>query len=329
MGNSTRTLQDIVDVTAVLGDISPQANPSGYGPKTTLAIGTRTMRAMIAKRFNWKWNSEIAAPFYTNSWQQDYPVLGLTNIGWLEDYYFVDINNSQVPPPQWPGRVERDLPAVGQSLYAVWQGPSHVAWRYNRLLNTGTWPGAGVIYYPLLGQTPARQNAPMAITDVNKNILILTTPGTTGTIAPSAPSLSAESTTVTDGTCVWTVVNPYGQGWRAWPLPPASGPVYQCIVTYQKQAPTFTDLEQTLDPIPDDYSHYFETGFKAYCHEYSQNPDDRAKFPQLQMQWLGAMQEEMAQGQREAEAYGLVPAANPVADVYGYRRNPNDPSTPI
>src|SRR5215469_13658736 len=174
MGNSTRTLQDIVDVTAVLGDISPQANPSGYGPKTTLAIGTRTMRAMIARRFNWKWNSEIAPPFLTNSWQQDYPSLGLTDIGWLEDYYFIDINNSHVPPPQWPARVERDLPAVGQILYAVWQGPSHVAWRYNRLLKTGVWPGPAVVYYPLLGQTQARQNAPMAILDGNNNILILT-----------------------------------------------------------------------------------------------------------------------------------------------------------
>lgn len=328
MGNSTRSIQDVIDLIAVLGDISPQANPSGYGPKVALRIANLVMMDLIASRFNWKWNSTLGKPFLTNTWQQDYPQIGLSNIGWGEDCFWVDINNSILPKPLDGMFMVRKLPPVSQIISTQW--PQWISWDYNKNLNYGVWPGAGKLYSPLLGTTPTPQNGPMAFVDANGNILTLTTFGTTGNTAPAAPQGSIEGATVTDGSCIWTVVNPLGMGWRVWPLPPATGPVWQINPTYQETAVPIVTLDQMLDPIPDDYSQHFDVGFKVYCHEYSSNPADREAAIKMKINWLASMDTAAKQGDREASGYGLIPAARPVASVYGRsgRRNPMDPLRP-
>jgi hypothetical protein len=328
MGNSTRTLLDVIDQIAPIGDISPLAMPSGYGPSMALKIGNKTMRTMIARRFNWKWNSVLATPFLTNSWQQDYPQIGLSNVGWLESCFWVDINNTVLPKPHDQIYVNRDLPVVAQVFSTT--PATHINWDYNQKFQFGAWPGAGSVYAPLLNATISPQNGPMAIKDVNGNILTLTTFGTTGNTAPSLAAGSQEGATVTDGSCVWTCCNPLGQGWRLWPLPPSSGPVYQINPIYQLRAPTFTDLAQMLDPIPDDYSQWFEVGYKAYAMEYSTDPQKRNESDRELLKWQVAMDDACKQGDKEVSGYGLIPAARPVASVYGdgTRRNPMDPLRP-
>jgi hypothetical protein len=328
MGNSTRSLQDIVDEIAPIGDVSPLAMPSGYGPTLALKIGNRTMRALLAKRFNWKWNSVLAPTFLTNSWQQDYPQINMTNVGWLEDCFWVDINNTVTPKPVSGMYVNRDLPVVAQ-VYATTPA-THIQWRYNSQLRYGVWPGAGSVYMPLLGAGITPQNGPMAFIDANGNILTLTTFGTTGSAAPAAPAASLAGVTVNDGSVVWTVCNPLGQGWRIWPLPPSSGPVYQINPIFQLRPPTFLTLQDMLDPIPDDYSQWFETGYKANAMEFSTNPANRVASEKELLKWMAAMDDAAKQGDREVSGYGLVPAARPVSDIYGdgTRRNPMDPLRP-
>jgi hypothetical protein len=328
MGNSTRPLQDVIDQIAPIGDISPLAMPSGYGPTMAMKIGNKAMRGLIAKRFNWKWNRKLGKPFLTNSWQQDYPQIGLSDVAWLEDGFWVDINNTVVPKPQDRIYVNRDLPSVAQVF--VTTPVTNLNWDYNQNLQYGAWPGAGKVYAPLLGATISPQNGPMAIVDANGNILTLTGFGTTGNAAPSLPAASTEGTTVTDGTATWTCCNPLGQGWRVYPLPPSSGPVYQINPTYQLRPPTFTDLGQMLDPIPDDYSQWFEVGYKAFAMEYSTDPQKRNDAEREQFKWLAAMDDACKQGDKEVSGYGLIPAARPVASVFGNsgRRNPMDPLRP-
>lgn len=329
MGNSTKTLQDVIDIVKAIPDISPQANPSGYGPKIAIEIGNKVMRDLMARPFNWKWNSTTLDPIYTNSYQQDYPLIGVKNIGWLEQYWYVDINSTQIPPPSYPGYCDRDLPVASRAAWGnVWTGPDKICWRYNKNLVYGVWPGAQKVYAPLIGTVPTPQNPPMAIKDANRNILTLTTFGTTGNAAPLLAVGAAEGQTITDGTCVWTVCDPNSQGLRVFNLPPGGGPVFQCNLDMQARAVPFTDLSQTLDPIPDDYSQYFETGYMAYSHVYSSNPADRAKSESLILGWKNEMLESQKQGEREPNSFGLVPTAQPVANLFGWRRNPMDPMRP-
>jgi hypothetical protein len=337
VGNSTISVQDIIDRVAVAGDTSPQANPGAYGAKVCLALANNTMSDLLSERFNWKWNSKNAQPFYTNSFQQDYPQVGLTDVEWLEMFQWIDINNTALPKPisrASDTQVVRDLPR--QSLWAAQCGwPTQLCWMYNKDLSYGVWPGANVTYGALItaaGQVS--QNPPMAILDANGNILVLTTPNpastwVTGSTAPVLAANSAEGMTVADGSCVWTVAGPLSQGWRVWPLPGATGPVYQMQVKYQTIPTRFTALNNLLSPIPDNYSQYFERGFEAYCMSKSPDPNVRARFDKALDLWLSNMAQAAKQGDKEQSAYGLVPGSFPMDWAYpGGLRNPKNPATP-
>src|ERR1700727_829173 len=175
-----------------------------------LDLATQVMADIACERFNWKWNRADAAPFLTNSWQQDYPQLAQPNgvIGWGEDCDAIDILNTALPLPLRNLSWRRGLSRTS-SLNGWW--PGNICWMYNEDLFIGAWPGAGVTYYPLT-VSPQPQNPLMSMTDVHGNILIVTTPGVTGSVAPELPAASAEGTTVADGSVVWTCVSPTSQG---------------------------------------------------------------------------------------------------------------------
>jgi hypothetical protein len=261
------------------------------------------------------------------------------DVDWLEIFQWVDINNTSIPKPiSLPNQTYcvRSLPQVsmGQGSYG-W--PGQLAWDYNKNLSYGIWPGAGVIYYPLVRTgNVAKQNGPMAILDGNGNILVLTTPGATGSVAaatgPTAPLAArnaAEGTLVGDGGCVWTVAGPMSQGFRVWPLPGATAPSYQVQARYQMIASRFVNMQSLLNPVPDNYSQYFRRGFKAHCLGASPDPKLSAQFAQARAMWLQELVAAAKQGDREQDFYGLVPASYPMDAVYGGGlRNPRDPSQP-
>jgi len=328
MGNSTIQLQDVVDLVATQADIAPQANPSGYAAKTILTIASDTMADLIAQDFNWKWNSLNIKPFYTNGYQQDYPQLGVKNIGWFENAFWVNINDTSTPKANNQMIANSDLPVLNY----FGDVPRRVAWYYNKQLQYETWPGPNTVFQPLVTTQPGPANKPATLVDSNGNLYILTTFGTTGNTQPAAlPVNSLEGATVNDGTCVWTVVDPDGQGYRIWPNPPNNGPVFQINVSAQKKAIRFTAFDQTLDPIPDDYSQYFNIGFNAHCYRWAADRDVKARFPAMRAEWLSSMPRAAAQANRELESYGMYPATLPVADPFGRgrrRRNPQDPARP-
>jgi hypothetical protein len=323
MGNSTITLQNVVDYVVAKGIPNPTQVTGSYGPALALELACDVMADLVAERFNWKWNRVTAAPFYTNSFQQDYPQLGITNLGWLEDCDRVDINNTAIPKPLKGITCRRQLSRAS----TPWTPVSEICWMYNSQLSYGIWPGPGVTYSPLLAALVV-QNPLMSMIDQNGNLLIVTGFGTTGSVAPLAAANAAEGVTVTDGTVTWTVVAEESQGFRVNPLPGAAGPVWKMIPYYQKQAVRFLTLQTTLDPIPNDYSQYFKRGFEAYCLQASPNPGDRARFEDAHMAWLKSMDDVKKQGDREADAYALLPVSQPVENVYGWQRNPQDPSQP-
>lgn len=323
MGNSTISLQKILDRVATKGIPTPLAMASGFGQDLALSMANDVMSDIIAQRFNWKWNRKTAPSFYTNSWQQDYPLAGITNIGWLEDCDRVDINNTSLPKPLKQITVRRQLSRASAS----WAPTSDICWMYNSQLVFGTWPGPGVTFSPLVA-TQIKQNPLMSMVDANGNLLVVSGFGTTGSNAPILAANSAEGTTVADGTVTWIVVAPTSQGFRVHPLPGAAGPVWQITPYYQMKSPTFLILDQLIDPIPDDFSSHFQKGMDAYCLMASPNPGDDKRGLEAKQDWLRSLVNLCEQADREADAYAMIPQTSPVENIYAGMRNPQDPSQP-
>jgi len=335
-GNSTYSLRSVLDGLAARGMKDPSKQPSGSGLIITLEIANDAMADLISARFNWKFNSALATPFLTNSWQQDYPQIAQVNgvIGWGEDCTQTDINNTMIPKPNWRVTWRKAIPRIS-SFESFTPPPGwQIQWAYNQDLTFGTWPGAGVTFYPLLTGGPVQQNPIMSMIDSNGNYLIVTGFGTTGGSAPAAPANAPEGTNVTDGSVTWTVVSATSQGFRVWPLPNATGPVYQIAPTYQLDPPKITAMAQLMNPLPDSYIRHFRRLFRYHSLDVSQDPSDKKEYQEGQQMTEGGIPryllpilEAAKQGDKEQNSYGLVPATSPVENVWpntaGYRTADN------
>lgn len=310
MGNSTKSVQSVFDAIASEGIPDPRLGASGYGDTLAYELSNQSMADIVCERFNWKWNRATARPFVTNSWQQDYPQLAQPGgpIGWGEDCDIIDINNSVMPKPMDNMKWRRQLSRTNTSGW--W--PKNLCWMYNRELSLGAWPGAGVVYSPLITSAPQPQNPLMSMLDANGNILVVTGFGTTGTTAPAAPKGSIEGVTVHDGSVVWTVVSPDSQGFRIDRLPSATGPAFQIIPYYQLEPPVITDFEQLINPIPDSFSRFYYRLLRSECLTASANPADKARGETAKMDAMKAMEDSKEQGDKEVNIYQLVPVTSPV-----------------
>lgn len=294
----------------------PRHVPGGYGNALALEMINRVFADLLTARFNWKFNRAVATPFYTNSWQQDYPqpAQAAGPIGWGEDCDMIDINNTQIPKPLWNLTWRRGL---SRTSVQMWR-PGEICWMYNSELSFGSWPGPGVTYYPLVTSGPQGANPIMNFMDANGNILILTGFGTTGTSQPSAPAQSAEGVTVTDGGCTWTVVSGGSQGFRVDKLPNQTGPTYQINPYYQMEPPTIATFKQALNPFPDSYLRHVRRGLEAECLAASPNPADAKRGQEmlalvkgkegLIKGWVAEIVADMTgEGDKEPNVYSLVP----------------------
>jgi hypothetical protein len=320
MALSTLQLQTVYNVIAAQGIPDPRGQASGYGEDLGLNLGSRVMADLICERFNWRFNRGVAAPIYTNSWQQDYPQPAQLAgpIEWGDDCDIVNINSTTIPKPlNWDGAITwvRGLTRTSIGRYR----PGKICWMYNWELSWGTWPGANTVFHPLVTTGAVGQNPIMNFIDSNGNYLILTTFGTTGLTAPAAALAAVEGTLVPDGTCVWTVVAPTSQGFRLDVLPGAAGPVFQILPYYQLAPPLFTTFAQLLTPIPDSFSRHFQTGLEAYCLKSSPNPADRPRGDTALKLWMMAMEAMMKQGDKEQNAYGMIPQNQVPESRWGWK----------
>lgn len=292
-----------------------------------LSIANQVMTEMLRMEFNWKFNSFLVPPFQTISWQNDYVVPGITTLGWLENGVAIDINSSCIPKRKFKLEVVRDLQPTSDS----YGRPFQVCWLPNSLLQYGTWgsgatvpntnntgqtnPGPGVVYTQPLGAATTPSNPVTQIIDPNGNYQALTTFGTCGLNPPTWPAASAAvGTTTADGTCVWTVIDPYGQGFRVQLIPAQAGVVWQIMLRAQYRPPRFTSLSQFINPIPDDFSDYFKQGFVAYCYQRSPEDKVRAKFSTEYQLWIKALKDAQGQADRETESWGAYPST-PLLDT--------------
>lgn len=352
-GNSTITLSQLCDDAATLGDVSPALSTGGFSDSPALSIANDVIVAMLlggpeGQPFNWKFNRFNVPPFATISVQQDYFIPGLVTLGWLENGWATNVNQSSIPKQVVPLEVRRDLDVT----YLQTGYPDKLCWIQCDQCQTGVWgqsplgptaanpsgqtssigpsgsgllnPGANVLYTNPIGAISTPLNAATAITDPNGKLWVLTTYGTCGGTQPTWPmsplyptyqNPSTVATTVNDGTCVWTAINPQGQAIRLNPIPPISGTVWLIQPLGQRRVPTFTSLGQTLDPVPDDYASYFKQGF--FCECYRRNPDNkvRSRYQQEYQRWMTSLDKAVRQGQREMDDYGFYPSSAGVMDT--------------
>jgi len=349
--NSSYTLQNLCDIARSLGDLAPTLPVGGsYEIVATSAVND-AMTAMLAgsshgSPFNFKFNRINITPFFINSWQQDYAANYLT-LGWLESCGAYNTSSTQVPKPYAVIEVKRDI---------LLTSPNGVSSRWakietlsNETLTYGVWgqstidsmsglvnPGPGVVYTNPLGQIAMPSNPITQVVDAFGNFWMLTQYGTCGNVNPFLTNLnpvfptvaspSTVATTVTDGSVIWTAVNPDAQGFRINPMPSQTGPVWQIAPIGQKKPVKFSSLGQYLEPIPDDWFTYLQNGFFCQCYRRSPDPKVRAKFEDEYKIWMASLDAAVRQGSREQDDFGFVPSYNVMETSWGW--NPVSPSNP-
>jgi len=204
----------------------------------------------------------------------------------------------------------------------------NVCWLYNQELYYGTWGAANTgnatrgnnpqpqqTINPVLSSgNPMPTNPILQIQDANGNFLVLTTFGTTGNSAPFAAPSATPGTTITDGSCVWTVVDPLGAGFRIWPVPSQSGVVWQFNLRGQAKPPApIISLDTLLTPIPDEYFHNFREGCIAMSYAYSAEEKVRAMHEDALKNWTDKLLNARMQGDREPEECSFVASGGVVA----------------
>lgn len=315
MPNSTTTLQSVVDHGRTFSELSPVLATGGFSQQPALTIANDTMIAMLSPKMNWKFNRQRTPVFYTNSFQQDYAANNVT-LAWIEHAFIVDINNTALPKPIWTLEVVRDLERTFQQ-YGM---PGQICWLPNDQLTYVIWT-ANTKYGQLLGVPSGPANPIQQIQDPNGNFWFVSnnlnatvTTGATQPIWTNPPLFptftnpTQVASTITDGTVVWTALNPKGQGFRLNPLPPQTGVVYQINPISQLRPPLITGIGQTIEPIPDDYSSYFRQGFIAHCYRHSPEMKIRGKFQDEFKLWIASMLEASAKSDRERDAAGFYPS---------------------
>jgi len=331
---STVKLQQIVNIAKAFGDIEPILNVAGTSVEMPLMIANDVMNKIISQPFPWKWNEIFMPQFVTNSFQQDYAGIypngtSVTNLGWLERGTVIDINNTAQPKPYRLVECGRQLPqATGTFWNSATNNPLFLVNFFpNSTLYYGTWgdanvgnstlgnnPLAGSVYTNPIGlvngQALSQPSNPITqIQDANGNLLVLTTYGTEGSAAPVAPANSAAGVTCSGSgaTTVWTVVDPFGQGFRILPVPSQTGVVWQFNLWGQAQPIRFKSLGQTLSPIPDYMEPNFRQMFISQCYRYSPEKTIRAKFKDEWALAMEALKECRTKDDRELEENVFTP----------------------
>jgi hypothetical protein len=355
MGNSSIQIRALVDDARTFAEIAPVLPTGGFSDQPALSIVNDTMTAFLmgtpdGEPFNHKFNRILVPPFYLNSWQQDYFLPGLVNLGWLEGCAAAYQNITTFPKNIAPVEVRRDLLEVSNSNSS--SRVPKICWMQVDTMQCGQWgqsqalsltglpnPGPGVVITNPAGLNTCPVNPIVDITDSFGNFWVVTTYGTCGNTnpfatnqnpnkiypTPQSPAIVAQ--TVTDGGVVWTAINPKGQGVRINPAPAQTGPMYQVMPVGQAKVPQFTAMSQYIDPVPDDYYTYFKQGFFAQCFRRSADSKVRAKFPDEWKIWLKSLDNAVKQGSREMDDWGFYPTTAGVMDT-GYGRNPVTPAYP-
>jgi hypothetical protein len=298
---------------------------AGYSTEPFLSCLNEVISRILDESMPWKWNREQIPPFLTVSLQQDY-CTQITDIGWLENAWEVDINNSTsnangAPKPIRPMETVRDMTQT-----AVQGVPFQICYIPNTQAFMGVWQpltdygcGYGVATLP---KSPIQQ-----FIDVNGNILYIdstnlglniespgytgttiTPPGfypygTSGSTQPAAPPNATPGTLVQDGTVVWSVASPDGYAMRVSPLPALNGLCWFVCVQYQKMPDLLTSLGSPINQIPDFMHFLLRAGVRAALTR----ENNLAKGQLMYADWEQQLMTSLRGADRQSEDFVLYP----------------------
>ena len=298
---------------------------AGWATEPILTIANEVLSRILAENMPWIWNRAIVPPFLTASLQQDY-CSQLTNIGWLEDGWRIDINNSTsnnngAPKPIFSLETIRYSPqASAQSV------PFNISYVPNTQAFLGLWQ-ANTLYScgygaPMTPRTPIQQ-----FMDVNGNILYIDstqlgltinapgytgTPlfppgavypyGTSGNTQPAAPPNATPGTLVQDGSVIWTVAPPDGYAIRLFPLPALNGLCWWINCQYQISPPVLNRLQDQIT-VPNYMSYLFRQGCRAMLYQFQGNAEGQTMY----QEWLDQLFKALRAGDRQTDDFRLYP----------------------
>jgi len=300
---------------------------AGYSTQPFLQICNDVMCRILAENMPWKWNRAFVPPFLTVSLQQDY-CTQLTDIGWLEDAWLIDINNSVSNSNGAPKPV-RQMETVRDLAQTSSQGvPFQICYIYNNQAILGSWQ-ANTPYSCGYGVSMTPRSPIQQFLDVNGNILYidstqlgltLESPGYTGTniippgmpypygvsgsTQPAAPANATPGTRVQDGSVLWTVADPEGYCLRVSATPALNGLCWLVIPRYQILPPTLTRLQDTLNPIPLSMSYLFRQGVRAQLKIFNGVPNSQQEY----MEWEEVLVKSVRAADRQQEENILYPS---------------------
>jgi hypothetical protein len=78
----------------------------------------------------------------------------------------------------------------------------------------------------------------------------------------------------------------------------------------------FTALNQTIEPIPDDFAKRFRDGFIALAYQHSQDPKVRGKSQDMYAMWMKSLMDAKSAGDRERDNEGFYPATSLLQTPY-------------
>lgn len=143
----------------------------------------------------------------------------------------------------------------------------------------------------------------------NNGSFVCVASSTTSITLLNSAAVAETAAAVMDGfaTTVWTVVDPFGQGFRILPVPVQTGVVWQFNLVGQMKPVRFKSLSQTLAPFPDEFETHFQMGMIAQLYRFSTQAKVYQKFPEAWRIWLMSLNELRAKEDRELEANVFVP----------------------
>lgn len=308
---STLNVQNLIDYARAFSWTVPALGVAGYTAQPALSYSDDIIKKIMAQANPWKWNLYPAPLFYTQPYQQDYPTsISQSTMGWISSATMIDINNfTSLPPVQPPLTAVQNILPTSNCGY-----PTKICWVPNQIAITGIWLPNQVYTNPLVTSGGGPSTNPLtAIKDSNGNIQVVTTYGVTGSTQPTWPTSGATpGTTTTDGSVVWTLIDPEGIAFRVEQLATFNSIVWEVHVLYQQKAPNMTTLKQTFAPVPDDLNYLIKQGFLAYCYKQV----DNSKFQTEYAQWLEDIQTAMGASDRELQEFGFYPS-NPIQGTGG------------
>lgn len=277
--------------------IIPILGVGGLTMQPALTIAQDTLISILAPKMGWKWNRVAAPTFYSVAWQQDYST-SLTNVSWLE-HANETAQISATPLPIRGVSCVRDLPISSSQ-----DRPTAVCWLPNSIAVTGSW-AASTLFTSSVGNKNLPNSPINQIRDSNGGLQQVTTYGTTGATEPTWSTTVGETTT--DGTVVWTLLDPNGITLRLNSVLPDGSLSYFYNVWYQEKPTTYTSLSDMIG-VPDELSNVYREMFMAQCFRHAGDP----RWVLQERKAVGVMAEMLGAADRERDWYSFVPDIGPI-----------------